>query len=254
MRQTFVILTGLILLTACSRTTTPSVPTDSSSSSSIRLSTLKLVRPAIATTWTTSDISALRLRFDHPRHWGTIIESQDRNSFDDREQAFAFSRQKTNTAVRLFALPYDVSGLRYEKTCEDPMACEQIGRHDLIAERDEIATSPDLTMSGTAVRMREYYGADAGVTVRTYTFFTATHRITVFATYDIIDLYKKAYDDAVARGESPSILEIVRKDIGTEQLESTPITAILSRHPETHELRQFYENVEKTVRSVRDSQ
>ncbi len=182
--------------------------------------------------------------FSHPEH--LTVDGPGSFTTDEGEIGFEAHDAAFTRDVWIVLRPYDAGANRYEDICVEPRGydCMRYGKRDLLAQKAEIESASPHEHAGRRATVEDVYAAPGGNLSRDYLFFTEHYRVSVFAHYDIAPLY----EGRMTSGES--LLDKVRQDIGEEL--ANPIDRLIAAYPREHALREFYEDADAMVRSMRE--
>lgn len=179
----------------------------------------------------------------YPKAWGAVEEQKLPASNKETDQWLDFSQIDSMTNLK-------ITTYRPERTIRDLTAPRGgIGESPTVAmsaEKNRIAQQPDTHVAGQPVIVHEDVFIPGGTIGRTYVFYSATHRFELTGRYDIGALYAKEWTGDTSLGE------VVEADMGQDFFNNPrPIAALLKKHPEAQQVKNFFATLQVVVESVK---
>ena len=141
---------------------------------------------------TTVEDTSFHISFVHPSSWGDWIVSPNPTMPDSEaiaEKTFSKHGGTNDSNVYFIFRRYDTNDFRYEEVCDTERSvdlCDATMQQDILEQKEQFNKDATQQIGGMPASIKEWYDVPSGYVMRKVQFYTETHRVQMYASYNII--------------------------------------------------------------------
>lgn len=200
---------------------------------------------------TTVEDTSLYISFVHPSSWGNWIVSPNPttpNSEATKEKTFSKHGGTSDGNVHFVFRRYNTDEFRFEEVCDNENSvdlCDVTMQQDILEQKEQFNKDATEQVGGVPATIREWYDIPSGYVIREVQFYSETHRVQMYASYNIIPFLTLKQNE-----DEPDLLTTAKRVFGKD---INSIMNGIEKRKEDMTLEKasaFFKNVDETIASI----